>query len=205
VDAAGWDERYAAKERVWSLEPNRFVAEQVANLEPGRALDLAGGEGRNAIWLAQRGWEVELVEFSQIAIARARERAAQAGVELTCTLADVTANSVAADAALSPADLVVVSYLQLAREPWRRASRLAASLVAPGGTLLIVAHAARNLAEGTGGPSEPEVLRTPEEVVEDLAGTGLKIVTAGEVFRPVEIEGGEREAIDLLVRAERPT
>jgi hypothetical protein len=48
---------------VWSAEPNAFVAAETAALAPGRALDLAGGEGRNAIWLAERGWRVMLVEF----------------------------------------------------------------------------------------------------------------------------------------------
>jgi SAM-dependent methyltransferase len=199
VDATGWDERYADRPLVWPAEPNRFVAEHLSDLAPGRALDLAGGEGRNAVWLAARGWDVELVDFSEIALGKARNRAEAEGVAITCTLADVTA-----DPNLDPADLVLLSYLQLEREAWRSASRLAAALVAPGGTLFIVAHAARNLAEGTGGPSEPEVLRSPDEVVADLAGTGLEIVTAGEVLRPVETEDGVRDAIDLLVRAERP-
>ena len=65
MDAEGWDERYAGSELVWSAEPNRFVAEVCAELSPGRALDLAAGEGRNAIWLASRGWTVTAADFSQ--------------------------------------------------------------------------------------------------------------------------------------------
>lgn len=199
VDATAWDDRYAAEELVWSRGPNVFVADELADLPPGRALDLAGGEGRNAIWLAERGWEVELVEFSQVALDKAAELASHAGVTLTPTLADVTdpVDTV-------PADLVVQTYLQLPREPSRRATRVAASLVAPGGTLLVVAHARRNLEDGTGGPPDPEVLRTPTDVVEDLAGTGLRVVDAGEVTRSVTTDDGERHAVDLLVRAERP-
>src|SRR3954449_6986342 len=54
VDADGWDQRYAAADLVWSAGPNRFVAEELADRPPGRVLDLASGEGRNALWLAAR-------------------------------------------------------------------------------------------------------------------------------------------------------
>jgi len=56
MDADAWDQRYAASELVWSREPNQFVASELADLPPGTAVDLAAGEGRNAIWLASRGW-----------------------------------------------------------------------------------------------------------------------------------------------------
>lgn len=198
MDASEWDERYASTELVWSRGPNTFVASELADLPPGRAIDLAGGEGRNAIWLAERGWDVELVEFSQVALDKAAMLAERAGVALTRTLADVTA-----EPRLEPADLVVVAYLQLPPGPSRTATRLAASLVAPDGTLLVVAHAKRNLADGVGGPPSAEVLRDADEVVEELAGTGLAVTKAVEVTRSVETEDGTRQAIDLLVRAVR--
>ena len=64
MDARAWDERYAASELVWSATPNRFVEAELAELAPGRAVDLAAGEGRNALWLADRGWHVTAVDFS---------------------------------------------------------------------------------------------------------------------------------------------
>ncbi len=198
MDSATWDERYAADDLVWSAGPNRFVVEQVDGLAPGRALDLAGGEGRNAIWLAQQGWDVELVEFSQVALDKAARRAEHAGVDVTLASADLTASPT-----LRPADLVLLAYLQLPRESSTRTTRLAASAVAPGGTLLIVAHARRNLDDGVGGPPDPAVLRTVEETLADLGGTGLGVKLAGEVTRTVETDEGPRDAIDLLIRAER--
>ena len=199
MDAAMWDARYADAELVWSRGPNRFVVEEVEGLAPGRALDLAGGEGRNAVWLAQRGWDVEIVEFSQVALAKAATLAEAVHVTVTATFADLTA-----EPPLAPADLVVVAYLQLPRAASRAATRHAATLVAPGGTLLVVAHAKRNLDDGVGGPPDPEVLRTPDEVRDDLGGSGLTIAKAQEVVRPVTTDAGERTAIDLLVRAHRP-
>lgn len=199
MDAAGWDERYAATELVWSRGPNAFVVEQLADLPPGRAIDLAGGEGRNAIWLAEQGWESELVEFSAVALEKARALAAQRGVTLTTTLADATAAP-----ALAPADLVLVCYLQLPAEPLARALGHAASLVAPGGTLLVIAHERDNLEHGHGGPPDAAVLPTVADVLAAIDGQGLDVVRAEQVRRPVETEEGPREAIDLLVRAERP-
>lgn len=64
LSADDWDRRYSGAELVWAAAPNRFVAEALDGVEPGRALDLAAGEGRNAVWLAERGWEVTAVDFS---------------------------------------------------------------------------------------------------------------------------------------------
>src|ERR1700712_1041252 len=80
MDAQTWDERYAAAGLVWSATPNQFVAAELAALPPGRALDLACGEGRNALWLADRGWQVTAVDFSRVALDKGRALAArQAG------------------------------------------------------------------------------------------------------------------------------
>ena len=62
MDAGDWDARYAASELVWGAEPNRFVVEEFTAVAPGRAVDLGAGEGRNALWLAERGWLVTAVD-----------------------------------------------------------------------------------------------------------------------------------------------
>ena len=76
MDASEWDRRYAAADLVWSAGPNAVVAREADDLPPGRALDLASGEGRNAIWLAERGWRVTAVDFSAVATERTRQLAA---------------------------------------------------------------------------------------------------------------------------------
>ena len=90
MDSSGWDARYgAAPELVWTAEPNRFVVEELAGLRPGRALDLAAGEGRNAVWLAERGWEVTAVDFSAVAATRGQQLARERGVDVTWVVADL--------------------------------------------------------------------------------------------------------------------
>lgn len=79
-DSAGWDRRYAGSELVWTSEANRFLAAEAEGLAVGRALDLACGEGRNAVWLAQRGWQVTGVDFSQVGLDKAARLAEQRGV-----------------------------------------------------------------------------------------------------------------------------
>ncbi len=199
MDAGTWDARYEEAELVWSAGPNVFVAEHLSDHLRGRALDLAAGEGRNAIWLAEQGFAVEALDFSEVAARKARELAAHRGVELTVTVADVTEPF-----RVAPADVVLIAYLHLPREVERDGLRRAAELVLPGGTLLLVAHARRNLTDGVGGPQDPQLLPTPQEVTDALAGTGLEIVEAGEVTREVEVDGEGRSAIDVLVRAARP-
>jgi len=200
MDRADWDARYAAADLVWSAEPNRFVEAETEGLAPGRALELAAGEGRNAIWLAENGWAVTAVDFSRVALQKAAHLAAARGVTLELSEADVTIDRPAPAAF----DLVLVAYLQTpARD---RAGWLghAVHALAPGGTLLIVGHDRSNLAGGYGGPQDAAVLTTPDEMADDLAAAGLEIEKAELVERVVETPDGPRTAIDHLVRARAP-
>jgi SAM-dependent methyltransferase len=202
VDAAGWDARYAATDLVWGSAPNRFVAAVFADVVPGRALDVACGEGRNAIWLATCGWRSTGIDFSAAAIDRAARLAADAGV--TDLVEFVVGDVVAGPLPPGPFDAVVVAYLQVIADERRSALRAAAKVVAPGGFLLVVGHDTANLAEGVGGPQDPAVLFTPQDVVADLADVlELVVVKAERVRRPVATPDGERTAIDALVRVRR--
>ena len=197
MDAKAWDERYAAPELVWSLTPNQFVAAELADLPPGRALDVAAGEGRNAIWLARRGWQVTAVDFSQVALDKGRELAGDAKVEWIC--ADAT--TWRADSAY---DLVVIAYLQLAADERRAAGRHAFRALRPGGTFFLIAHDSTNLLLGTGGPQDPSVLMTAEDVLGDLGGEDFDVVRADRVTREVaRPDGSLATALDALVRLER--
>ena len=195
MDREDWDRRYREKALVWSAEPNRFLVEEVAELAPGRALDLGAGEGRNAVWLAERGWRVTAVDFSEVALEKARRIAAERGVGIETVHADLTAYRP------EPAafDLVLLLYLHLPRPDMVRVVDRASRAVAPGGTFLLIGHDRTNLEHGHGGPRDPQLLYDAEEIAGLL--TGFEIEDAGTRRRPVETEQGTVTAVDCLVRA----
>jgi SAM-dependent methyltransferase len=192
LDATGWDERYRATDRLWSAEPNVFVADRLGGVRPGRGLDLASGEGRNAIWLAGEGWDMTAVDFSEAAIERGRATSD----EVTWVVADIRD--------WEPEDLfdlVVVAYLHLSLEDFERLIRRVVTWLAPSGELFMVGHDRRNLEKGVGGPQVPEVLWDIEEIVPWM--DGLDILEAEIVERDVVGDNEPRTALDALIRARR--
>ncbi len=198
MDADAWNQRYSTSELIWTGEPNQFLVAETETLPPGGALDVAAGEGRNAVWLARRGWHVTAVDFSNVGLAKARALADHAGVTIDTVLGDATRP------VGGTYDLVIVLYLQLPEEQRRQAIANAAAAVSAGGLLLIVGHDTTNLTAGVGGPQDPRVLFTPDDVVADLRGTGLLVERAERVHRTIATPDGDRTAIDALVRARRP-
>jgi SAM-dependent methyltransferase len=193
-----WNRRYAALDPIHATDvPNRFLVAEVAGLGPGRALDLGCGAGRNAVWLAERGWRVTAVDYSDVALDIARARSAARGVDVEWIAADVVAWTPPSRAF----DLVCVLYVQLPPAERRRLLARAVDAVRPGGTLLVVGHDLLNLTEGWGGPRQPEVLYTPEDLAAEI--DGLVVERVERVRRPAEEAGGQHEAIDALLRARR--
>ena len=185
--AADWDERYSERQQ-WSSEPNALVAELLGGLPPGDAVDLAAGEGRHALWLAGRGWRVTAVDFSAVGLERGR---GQAGADrVTWAQADVT-RWAAEPASL---DLVLVAYLHLPEDVLSRSTRW----LSPGGALVVVGHALRNLTEGVGGPSDPGLLHTLDQL--RAASAGLEVERCEEVVRATD----DGDAIDAVLVARRP-
>ena len=158
--------------------PNRFLVSEVSGLAPGAALDLACGAGRNAVWLAERGWRVTGVDFSGVALGIARDLAASHGVEVEWVESDVTGWTPPARAF----DLVCALYLQLPAPERRAALRHAVDALRPGGTLLVVGHDLLNMTEGWGGPT---AARCPVHARRHR----------GRGRRPPGREGGARAAI----------
>jgi 2-polyprenyl-3-methyl-5-hydroxy-6-metoxy-1,4-benzoquinol methylase len=191
-----WDTHYAAVENLWATRPNRFLVAEVGDIEAGRALDLACGEGQNAIWLATLGWRVTGVDYSEVAISKARDRAEREGVAVEFLCADLVSYRPEASAF----DLVAVLYLHIPADERRGVLRRAAAALRVGGTLVLVGHDTLNMTEGVGGPSDPAIHFTPDEIAAELGD--LEIEKAERVLR--DVRGEERNAIDALVRARRP-
>jgi SAM-dependent methyltransferase len=155
--ATEWDERYAEKQQ-WSSEPNRLIADLLADLPPGDAVDLAAGEGRHALWLAGLGWRATAVDFSAVGLDRGR---AQPGSDaVTWVVADVQTWT-APDASL---DLVLVAYLHLPQEEIEPLLVRAVGWLRPGGRLLVLGHDVENLTAGVGGPPDPDILHSVERL-----------------------------------------
>jgi len=196
--ASDWDQRYGAAALIWSSGPNQFVEQEITGLRPGHALDLGAGEGRNALWLAEHGWRVTAVDFSRVGLDKARTIAASRGVTVDWVLADLFEYRPSAHTY----DLVLVAYLQLPEPQLAQVLARAANALVPGGTMLVVGHDRTNLDDGVGGPRDPAVLHTPDEITAALPD--LRVHKAGRVRRPVDTDGETRYAVDTLVLATAP-
>lgn len=184
---SGWDARYADPSRPWPAEPSSTVVDAVRDLSPGEALDAAAGTGRHALWLAARGWTVTAVDFSPVGLEQGRRHAD--GLPVEWVVADLTD--------WQPEqrfDLVLLAHVQLGAEGVRRA----ATWLHPGGRLVVVGHALRNLTEGVHGPRSPELLHTPDQL--RAGAQDLEVERLEQVLRPDE--GGT--VIELVLVARRP-
>lgn len=134
---ADWEHRYGGDDHVWSANPNGTMVAEVGPLSPGRALDVGAGEGADAIWLAERGWQVTASDISTNALARVGAEAERRGVEVDLLHRDANALDAYEPGAY---DLVSLQYGSFHRTPEGRGLRNVLGAVAPGGTLLVVAH-----------------------------------------------------------------
>lgn len=194
-----WNERYAERGTLWGAEANQFVVRYLSDLPPGRVLDLASGQGRNAVWLAARGHSVTAVDISDVAAKQAGEVAAEAGVEVDFVTADLL-NWEPDQAAF---DLVLLSYLQVPAELRRAVHDKAIRAVAPGGVVFVIAHHLENLDQGVGGPPDPDVLFTEDQLAGDFADLDVEILE--RVLRHIETEEAGGDAIDVAMLARKPT
>lgn len=166
--AGFWDAHYATKHRLWSGNPNRWLVAEAAGLTPGRALDAGCGEGADALWLAERGWQVTGIDVSGVALERARAAAERAGTadRITFGLGDLRT----AAPPVRAYDLVSAQYLHLPSAVRRPAYAALADAVAPGGTLLLVGHHPRDLDGPMPRPQDRDLFADEQELAAALDG-----------------------------------
>lgn len=197
-----WNARYADKELVWSAGPNKTFAKEIDDLPPGKALDFACGEGRTAVYLAEKGWRVTAIDFSDVAIEKALQIADRRGVNVDWINDDVSRRAFAP----GEFDLVAVLYLHTGAAERQRWLSRAIEAVAPAGTFIYIGHDPANIGQGTGGPQDPDVLPSASEIVSHL---GSFVVEKAEIIeRPIEKDPGHGaagggKALDTLVKAVR--
>lgn len=197
-----WDERYASTDRVWSGNPNARLVEHVTGLTPGTALEVGSGEGADAIWLAQQGWQVTAVDVSPVALERAAARAGELGVadRITWEQADV----LTWDPAPRRFDLVSTHFMQLPRPARDSLHQRLAGAVGAGGRLLVVGHHPQHV-HGTSHHSHLRgMLFTAEEVARQLDPEEWEVLVADAPVREgVGPDGQPMTMHDAVLHARR--
>lgn len=192
-DAAFWNERFSPDAFIYGTDPNEYVAAMAARIPAGPVLCLAEGEGRNAVFLAQRGHAVTAVDQSATGLAKARRLAAARGVAITTVVADL------GDFAIEPAAWsgVVMTYGHLPPALRRQVFAAAVQGLKPGGVFLLEAYTPAQLAYDTGGPKDVTLLMTADALRRELAG--LRFELLHEIERHV-VEGPGHSGLAAVVQ-----
>jgi SAM-dependent methyltransferase len=169
-------------------------------LTPSKAIDLAGGEGRNTVWLAEQGWQVENVDISSVGLAKCEAFASERGVAQRVTT--LCASGADFKSTLAPVDLGIVPYLQV---PAALLNASLANLIAqikPGGHLVGVWHARENLEGGFGGPQNPDVLPSVASMKEFCESMPLEVEVCELREGQVQTKEGLKPSITLILKAQ---
>lgn len=195
--AAFWDARYAEPGFAYGEAPNDFVVEVEPLLPRGaRVLCLAEGEGRNAVFLAERGHAVTAVDLSPVGLEKARALAARRGVALETVVADLGAYEIARGAY----DAVVAVWMHLPPPVRARVLAGAAGGLAPGGLFVLEGYRKEQLALGTGGPKDAAMLFDAGELRAALEAGGLAVERLDARTRDVR-EGPHHQGESAVVQA----
>lgn len=204
MDSEIWNQKYSTDEFIYTKIENRFVVELCKDLDGiGKtAIDLAGGEGRNSVWLAKLGWRVENIDFSDVALKKYLKYAQEQGVLANCSA--TCSDALTFVPATSPVDLAVVAYLQIPEDQLEIALKRITSNIKPGGHLVGVWHSRDNLATGFGGPRDTDVLPNVQSIETALYGTDLEIAVLENREGQIQTKEGLKPSTTLVLLAKRP-
>ena len=202
MDNTSWVKKYDTEAFVYTKDVNKFVVELCGPLKPGTAIDVAGGEGRNAVWLAEQGWRVEVIDFAPNALAKALALAAERGVEGRVIATEASALDFTAK--LAPVDLAVVAYLHIYSHQLAQALRQTMAALKPGGHLMGVWHALENLEHNSHGPQNPDSLPSVESLTALCAELGIEILTLENRDGFVRTDDGPKPSVTVVLLAQKP-
>jgi hypothetical protein len=201
MDKAFWDSKYSIDEYVYTKDVNRFVKESCSDLAPGKMIDLAGGEGRNTVFFAEKGWQAENIDLSSVGLDKCQKLAAEKNVSDLV----FTTNASALDfvSKLAPVDLGICAYLQIPQEQLTVAITRLVENIKPGGVFFGVWHALENLKDGFGGPQNPDFLPSEESMTQLLSSLPLEIQFVTNRDGQVQTKEGLKPSITLTAMAAR--
>jgi SAM-dependent methyltransferase len=201
MDKAFWDSKYSVDEYVYTKDVNRFVKVSLSDLAPGKMIDLAGGEGRNTVFFAERGWQAENIDLSPVGLVKCEKLAKEREVQEMV----FTTNASALDfkSKLAPVDLGVIAYLQIPQTQLAIAIKRLVENIKPGGVFFGVWHALENLKDGFGGPQNPEVLPSESSMKSLLSSLPLEIEFVTNRDGQVQTKEGLKPSITLTAKATR--
>jgi SAM-dependent methyltransferase len=188
-----WDERYREPGYAYGTNPNDFLASVVGSIPMGRVLSLAEGEGRNAVYLASRGYEVTAVDGSAVGLAKAEALAAEHGVSIITRVADL------AEFPIGPAawDGIISCYCHVPSAIRAPLHRAVVAGLKPGGVFVLEAFSKEQLGYASGGPREPDLLMSLDDLLGELAG--LEFLHAETLERDVR-EGNRHTGLASVVQ-----
>jgi ubiquinone/menaquinone biosynthesis C-methylase UbiE len=167
-----WNERYSEKEYIYGEEPNIFFAEQLKNIKPGKIILPCEGEGRNAVYAASCGWEVNAFDSSEAGKTKALQLAAVKGVSINYTVDDATTITYAANSV----DVVAFIYAHFPSNIRKQIHQKAITWLKPGGKLILEAFNPQQLQNNSGGPKELSMLYTEDMMKEDFASLNIELI-----------------------------
>jgi SAM-dependent methyltransferase len=202
-DEQFWNERYRSSARVWSGNPNPQLVAEVSGLSPGRALDVGCGEGADAIWLAQSGWDVVATDISSVALERAVQHARDTDPTASARIEWRHVDLLVSPPEQDSFDLVSAQFMQLAPGPRARLFTALAASVRTRGTLLVVGHDLSDLDTGVPRPALPDLFYTADDIARLLDSSWTVVVNEARP-RSAMTPGGVTTTIhDALLLATR--
>ncbi len=193
-----WDERYSQPGHAYGVEPNEFLRSHFSMLPTGRILSLCEGEGRNAVFLAQQGYDVLAVDASRVGIQNAAKLAQQKGVSLQTLVADVATFEIMPNSW----DGVVLIFAHLPSLVRAKIHRRVVQGLRPGGIMLLECYGPEQLKFNTGGPKDLDLLPSLEQLKHEFYG--LEFLLANETHREVN-EGnhhkGHGAVVEIIAKA----
>ncbi len=188
-----WEERFAQEEYIYGTEPNDFIKEQLNIMNPGKGLFPAEGEGRNAVYAATRGWDVQCFDYSENAKEKALKLASVKGVKISYDIADLAHLSLPS----MSYDAAFISFLHLSPDLRGKVHHQLLESLKPGGKLVMEVYHKKQLPYRTGGPGHPDMLYTREMMEKDFSAAEVNFYDDGE--REIK-EGSHHQGRSYTIR-----